>query len=208
LRIEEMIISLELKAGEWLSEQGLSDRLGIGRTPIREALQQLTRDNLVDIQYRRGTVVRDIGPREQLTLLEVRKPLERLLVQRAATYADDKQRRTLAKLATSVLTASRARRFSEAMPITRDYYRYLYAASNQPVLEKSLTPLVSVTRTFFYRYGSEQDMQQAASLHRELANSIASKDLKSVDTAFFALFEYLERFSQDLDKKTWSTTGI
>jgi DNA-binding GntR family transcriptional regulator len=53
-RLEEMIVTLELAPGSLVSEAILSRQLGIGTTPIREALQRLAREYLVDIIPRRG----------------------------------------------------------------------------------------------------------------------------------------------------------
>ncbi len=69
--LEEMIVTLQLVPGTVLSEQALSLRLKIGRTPIREALQRLARDSLVVIMPRRGIMVSEINLRLQLRLLEV-----------------------------------------------------------------------------------------------------------------------------------------
>ena len=77
--LEEMIVTLQISPGTVLSEQALSGRLKIGRTPIREALQRLARDGLVVIMPRRGIMVSEINLRLQLRLLEVRRELERHL---------------------------------------------------------------------------------------------------------------------------------
>src|SRR6476620_2753600 len=77
--IEEMIVTLRLAPGSAVSESALSELLGIGRTPIREALQRLARERLVAIFPRRGIVVTDINVTSQLRLLEVRRELERLI---------------------------------------------------------------------------------------------------------------------------------
>ena len=63
--LEEMIVTLQLSPGTVLSEQALSVRLKIGRTPIREALQRLARDGLVAIMPRRGIMVSEINLRLQ-----------------------------------------------------------------------------------------------------------------------------------------------
>ena len=55
--VEELIVTLALPPETILSEQSLAPRLGIGRTPIREALQRLARDGLVVILPRRGILV-------------------------------------------------------------------------------------------------------------------------------------------------------
>ena len=85
--LEEMIVTLQLAPGTVLSEQALSGRLKIGRTPIREALQRLARDGLVVIMPRRGIMVSEINLRLQLRLLEVRRELERLMASLAAERA-------------------------------------------------------------------------------------------------------------------------
>jgi len=54
--IEEMIVFLKLAPGSAISEAELSAHLGIGRTPIREALQRLARERLVAILPRRGKI--------------------------------------------------------------------------------------------------------------------------------------------------------
>src|SRR6185437_11392225 len=77
--IEEQIATLRLKPGDVLSEQMLSATFKIGRTPVREALQRLAREGLVTILPRKGILVSDINPRNQLLVLEVRREIERLL---------------------------------------------------------------------------------------------------------------------------------
>ncbi len=77
--IEEEIVTLRLRPGTILSEQLLAQRFKIGRTPVREALQRLANEGLVIILPRKGILVSDINPREQLLVLEVRREIERLL---------------------------------------------------------------------------------------------------------------------------------
>src|SRR5271168_3823387 len=78
--LEEEIVTLRIPPGTVVSEAILSRRLGVGRTPVREALQRLAREWLVIIMPRRGIVVSEIDPVRQLRLLEVRREIERLLV--------------------------------------------------------------------------------------------------------------------------------
>ena len=97
--LEEMIVTLKLPPGAAVSEAGLSDALGIGRTPIREALQRLARERLVAIFPRRGIFVTDINVTSQLRLLEVRRELERLIARSAARRATDEERRRFEEVA-------------------------------------------------------------------------------------------------------------
>src|SRR3974390_175408 len=73
--IEERIVTLQLRPGEIVSEQGLSATIKIGRTPIREALQRLARESLITILPRKGIIVTDPNPPTQLPAMEVPRPL-------------------------------------------------------------------------------------------------------------------------------------
>ena len=82
--LEELVVTLRLAPGSVLSENALAGELGIGRTPIREALQRLAREGLVVILPRKGILVSEINPRKQLLVLEVRRELERLVARSGA----------------------------------------------------------------------------------------------------------------------------
>src|SRR3954454_17226703 len=97
--IEELIVTLQIAPGTVVSEASLSERLGIGRTPIREALQRLARERLVVIMPRRGIVVADENINTQLRLIELRREIEPLLAQLAPRRASDEQRRTFTEIA-------------------------------------------------------------------------------------------------------------
>src|SRR3954453_11784291 len=97
--IEELIVTLQIAPGTVVSEASLSERLAIGRTPIREALQRLARERLVVVLPRRGIMVSEINVRTQLRLLEVRRELERLIARSAARRATDEERREFEQVA-------------------------------------------------------------------------------------------------------------
>src|SRR5215470_16938867 len=105
--IEEQIVTLRLKPGELLSEQMLSATYKFGRTPIREALQRLAREGLITIFPRKGMLVSDINPRNQLLVLEVRRELERLLSRAGAERATNAQREQLVVIARGMDQAAR-----------------------------------------------------------------------------------------------------
>ena len=104
--LEELIVTLKLAPGAVVSESDLSELTGIGRTPIREALQRLAREKLVSILPRRGIVVTEINVGNQLRLLEVRRELERLMASLAAERATPEERREFAEVAAAMLAAA------------------------------------------------------------------------------------------------------
>src|ERR1700749_2613530 len=90
--LEEEIVTLRIPPGTVVSEAILSRRLGLGRTPVREALQRLAREWLVVIMPRRGIMVSEIDPVRHLRLLEARREIERFLARSAAKRATSVQR--------------------------------------------------------------------------------------------------------------------
>ena len=82
-RIEQLIVSEELAPGNLVSEAVLMEKTGLGRTPIREALQQLARNRMVEIHPNRGVLIPPASVEAQLRMLEVRRVLEALAVRLA-----------------------------------------------------------------------------------------------------------------------------
>jgi len=74
--IKERILFAKLRQGEVINERQMTKELGLGRTPVREAILRLASENLVRVIPRRGVVVADIGPMDVSRLLEMRKLLE------------------------------------------------------------------------------------------------------------------------------------
>src|ERR1700693_1951805 len=69
---EEHIVTLRLEPGRTVSELALSEMTGIGRTPIREAIQRLAREHLIVIMPQRGLLIPEIDVKKQLKLLRTR----------------------------------------------------------------------------------------------------------------------------------------
>ena len=84
LRLREMILRGELPPGKRLAEEALAERLGVSRTPIRQALPALAREGLLAAAGRRGYVVRAFSPQEVLDAIETRGVLEGLAARRIA----------------------------------------------------------------------------------------------------------------------------
>ena len=70
-----------------------------GRTPIREALQRLAREGLVVILPRKGILVSEINPRNQLLVLEARRELERLMARKGAVRQTEEEKAQFLKIA-------------------------------------------------------------------------------------------------------------
>src|SRR5688500_10447445 len=101
-----MIVTGVLKPGATVTEEELARRTGIGRTPIREALQRVAREGLVSIRPRSAIVILEMTVERQLQLLEARAALQEQTVRFAAKRADVEQRARMLQLAKAVEDAA------------------------------------------------------------------------------------------------------
>src|SRR5918992_3046690 len=86
--LRDRIVTLHLAPGTVLREDALMSELGIGRTPLREAVKRLALENLVDVQPRRGTFVTAIEAADIQNITEVRAELEGYAAELAALRLD------------------------------------------------------------------------------------------------------------------------
>ena len=89
LQIKTLILSNEIMPGQKLHHQQLSERLGVSRTPIREALTRLVQEGYVSFLPNRGFTCKEIGMQEAEELYELREALEAFAVEKALETATD-----------------------------------------------------------------------------------------------------------------------
>jgi DNA-binding GntR family transcriptional regulator len=195
--IEELIVTLQLAPGAAVSEQMLAERLGIGRTPIREALQRLARERLVTILPRRGVVVSAIDVAAQLRLLEVRRELERLVARGAARRATDAERARFADLARAFERAGRTGDDKTFMRIDREFNELCLAAVKNEFAAGAMGLMNSLSRRFwFHHYKQAADMPETAKLHADIARAIAAGDEKGAGQALDRLLDNIQSFTR------------
>ena len=195
--IEEMIITLRLAPGSAISESELSAHLGIGRTPIREALQRLAREKLVRVMPRRGILVSAIDVAAQLRLLETRRELERLIARSAARRATDDERDRFRALAAAFEAAAKANDDVTFMRIDRDFNVLCSAASHNEFAAGAMSLMHSLSRRFWYlHYKQAADMPLTAKLHADIARAIATGDEDRAAKASDRLLNLIEKFTR------------
>jgi DNA-binding GntR family transcriptional regulator len=195
--IEEEIVTLALKPGAVLSEQALAASTGIGRTPIREALQRLAREGLVTILPRKGILVSDINPRNQLLVLEVRRELERLLSRAGAERATREQRARLDEIARGMDQAAKTNDDIVFMRLDREMNQLVVDAAHNDYAARSMKLLQGLSRRFWYmHYRLAADLPLCARLHAAQARAIAKSDAELAGDASDKLMDYVESFTR------------
>ena len=139
LAIRDQLIMLEISPGEPIDDDLLAESLGMGRTPVREALKRLEGDRLVVSYSRRGTFATGMDIADLAHVSEIRLQLEPLAARRAAERAPRATRTELADLAARVQEIDIARTgHAELMRWDLTVHRAIYRAANNPHLEDVL----------------------------------------------------------------------
>ena len=181
-----------------MSEKALSLRLGIGRTPIREALQRLTRERLVTILPRRGIMVSEINVKSQLRLLEVRRELERLISKSAARRATEDEREQFRRIAANFEKSARANDDVAFMRTDREFNSLQAAATHNEFAIGAMGLMHGLSRRFWYiHYKQAADMPLTAKLHADIARAIADQDEARAAKATDRLLDVIEKFTRD-----------
>jgi DNA-binding GntR family transcriptional regulator len=195
--IEEDIVTLRLRPGTVLSEQLLANRLRFGRTPVREALQRLANEGLVLILPRKGVLVSDINPRQQLLVLEVRRAIERLLSRVSAERATPEQKSDFLRIAQGMERAADASDDIAFMRFDRELNQLMMSAADNDYAARSMRLLSGLSRRFWYmHYREAADLPLCARLHAEQSRAIAEGDGKLAADATDRLMDYVENFTR------------
>lgn len=196
-RMEEMIITLELKPGTRISEAQMSQHLGLGRTPVREAMQRLAREGNLRILPRAGAIVSEIDVADQLKLVEFRREVERFVTIRAARLADAAARATFTRLARQFHEA--AETDSEALFIDtdREFNLLIVATAENKYAETTMAMIQAQTRRFWYltfnRFG---ELDKVGPAHARISEAIAANDEEAAGAAFEALIDYVKEYTR------------
>ena len=196
-QLEELIVTLQLEPGSVLSEAALVKRLGIGRTPIREALQRLGREGLVSVLPRRGILVAEINVERQLKILEVRRELERLMARLGCRRASDEECSTLAEIADDMDRAGRENDDFAFMRLDQRLNQMLCRVSHNEFATRAIGLTQGLSRRFWYlHYKRVADLPLCARLHAQQARAIAQRDAAEAAEATERLIDYVENFTR------------
>ena len=182
LRIRERIVCLDMPPGSVVNEARLRDELKIGRTPIREALQRLARENLVRSVPHRGTFVTDVNISDLARITEVRVVLEanaaRLAAEKVTTSDRDAIAEVLQQLQRGYVTDQR-----ELMQLDQRIHRLIYRTAHNQFLEATLERYYNLSlRLWYLVLDREVRLREAVDEHVELLRAILAGDGELAET--------------------------
>ncbi|MFF1358462.1 GntR family transcriptional regulator [Streptomyces sp. NPDC058297] len=137
--IRDQLVMLDIRPGAPINEDQLAQSLGVGRTPVREALKRLQYERLVTTYPRRGTFATDVNITDLAHISEVRLELEPLAAARAARRATAEDRAALTAVRRELESVDPRRGDAAGlMHLDLKVHRAVYAATHNPYLEDTL----------------------------------------------------------------------
>ena len=137
-RLKELIVTCELAPGETLQQSALAAKIGVSTTPLREAIRRLSGEGLIDLAAHKNTKVADVSADEARHLLEVRRALEPLAAQLAATR---RTREDMELIQRNLARLEPVYRDVDALQAHREFHQAIYFASKNPILVEELERL-------------------------------------------------------------------
>ena len=187
--LRQAILKGDLKPGERLMEIALAEKLGVSRTPIREAMRKLELEGLVVMIPRRGAQVANITEKDLNDVLEVRITLENMAIEKACANMTDEDVRELEQAAKN-FQKSTAEGDLVKMEADVNVHEAIYRAADN----KRLMQVLNNLREQIYRYRVEYLKEDEArnrlvEEHEEITQAIRERDVKKAQELSF---EHLE----------------
>lgn len=171
--IRQLIVSLDLPPGSAIKEAELTARLGIGRTPVREALRRLALERLVAVYPRRGMEVTTVDVRDLARLCEVRAVLEPEAARLAAERATREDVAGLHALREE-LTDRRRRSDRGLIDLDERIHHAIYRASHNQLLEETLDWYYThALRIWVLALDRTNELRDAVQEHTQLLDAVA-----------------------------------
>ena len=175
--LEKAILIGELKPRERLVEFELAERLGLSRTPIREALRRLEERNLVRILPRRGAVVADLSPEDAKSIYEVRVCLETLATRLALGAITPQQVAQISELEAACARLASGGDIIALMAANDRFHDAIYGAAGNSCLLDLIRQLRQRVNLIRYNAWSLPDrIGRSLAEHRQMVRMLRARD--------------------------------
>ncbi len=191
LALEHLIITLRLKPGSLVTEKQLIDLAGHGRTPVREAIQKLAWQGLIEVRPRVGLQIAEISPDDYADILQVRAELEPLAAGLVARHANADQRARLFGCAQTMTACAVSGDMAAFLAADKLFDEIMEDACPNRFLTSALAPLQTHARRLWFSTASHERMDRSISLHVAVIRAIQQGDVSGASRAMTALMEYL-----------------
>lgn len=174
--LERMVVTLDLAPGLITTEGALIERLSLGRTPVREAIQRLSWEGLLEVRPRAGIAVAPLNAGDWLRVIDARCGVEILLARSAARYG---ARAAAVRFESAGATMRQAVERNDVLAFLaadKQLDEALAHAADNPFASRVAAPLQTHSRRFWFRYQANGGLAASADRHMALIDRILAGD--------------------------------
>jgi DNA-binding GntR family transcriptional regulator len=194
--LRDRIVTLRIAPGAPIDEDVLGGELGIGRTPVREAIKRLALENLVTVFPRRGTFASEINITDLADISDVRTQLEGHAAYRAAQRLTPAQRAELEGLLAELEFSQGSDDIAALMALDTRVHRFIHRAAGNPYLQESLGRYFNLSLRIWYLVLDRlPHLFARVHEHGDLLRAIADGDAKG---ARAIIAEHIETFEREI----------
>lgn len=199
-RLVREITRLDLAPGEVLADKALTERFGIGRTPLREALQRLAREGLVVHVPNRGMFVSEISATSVQQIYEFRSLIDGHAARLAATRASPEEMDDLTALHEALVEATERDDIDTYVVMDRLFYEVLARAAQNVYLAEVIPRIFNLhLRLWFFISKRIGGWHSIARSHEEMTRGVADAiRRRNPNEAELAMKAYITRRQQDV----------
>lgn len=174
--LERMIVTLDLAPGSVTTEGALIDRVGLGRTPVREAIQRLSWEGLMSVRPRAGLAIAPLESGDWAKIIDARRGVEVLLARSAARWLTAEAVVALESAARAMHDAVVAGDVGSFLEADKSLDEAVALAADNRFAAQLAAPLQTHSRRFWYRYRGRDGLAEAAGHHVALIQAILARD--------------------------------
>jgi DNA-binding GntR family transcriptional regulator len=174
--LEHAIVTLDLAPGSITTEGFLIERLGFGRTPLREAIQRLAWEGLIEIRPRAGLAIAPLHASDWLKVLDARAGIEIVLARSAARFITPQSGEQFQNAAQAMHRAVVDSDVSGYLAADKALDEAMARAADNAFAARLAAPLQTHSRRFWFRYQRETGLAESAARHVELIQTILDRD--------------------------------
>ncbi|MBD0414173.1 GntR family transcriptional regulator [Oryzicola mucosus] len=174
--LERMIVTLELSPGSIATEAALIEKLGLGRTPVREAIQRLAWEGLLEIRPRAGLAITQLHPADWVRVIDARRGVEVVLARSAARFVTQEAAHRFHDAAIAMQQAVLSGNVVAFLDADKAFDDALALASDNPFATRVAAPLQTHSRRYWFRHQRETGLAESAEHHVGLIRMILEHD--------------------------------
>jgi DNA-binding GntR family transcriptional regulator len=188
--IKDRIITCEFKPGECINEASVSALLGLGRTPVHQALDRLMLEEMVEVIPRKGVIVKPVILQDVLQMVDVRLLNEAHCARLAASRADDSHIEALSRVLDQARAAIDHRDVDALMRRDREFHSLLANASKNLELAEVVRKLNERSlRFWFISFTTPDHHQSFQQQHEAIFVAVRDRDAEGAEQAMRAHVE-------------------